>query len=51
VDDSSNTQRKRRGAFGDHAEYYNDNGDIMTINNADISGGTETTSAGSVHWY
>jgi hypothetical protein len=51
VYDDNNNRWTRRGVFGDHAEYYNANGDTMTIYNADISGSSATTSAGNVHWY
>lgn len=51
VYDDSNRQWKRRGIFGDHAVYYNDDGGEVTIYSAQISGDSAGTSAGTLHWY
>lgn len=51
VYDSGNNRWQRRGIYGDHAEYYNDNGNTVTIWNAEISGSSANTSAGTLHWY
>lgn len=51
VYDDNNQQWKRRGVFGDHAVYYNSNGDEVTIYSGQISGSGATTSAGNLHWY
>lgn len=51
VYDDSNRQWKRRGIFGDHAVYYNDDGGEVTIYSAQVSGNSANTSAGTLHWY
>lgn len=51
VYDDSNRQWKRRGIFGDHAVYYNSDGDEVTIYSTDVSGNSANTSAGNLHWY
>ena len=51
VYDDSNRQWKRRGIFGDHAVYYNNDGDEVTIYSAQVSGSSASTSAGTLHWY
>ncbi|XCP83864.1 hypothetical protein ABXS75_12375 [Roseburia hominis] len=49
--DDSNGQWKRRGIFGDHAVYYNNDGGEVTIYSAQVSGNSASTSAGTFHWY
>ena len=51
VYDDSNRQWKRRGAFGDHVVYYNNDGDEVTIYSGQVSGSSAITSAGTLHWY
>lgn len=51
VYDDSNRQWKRRGIYGDHAVYYNNDGEEVTIYSAQVSGNSATTSAGTLHWY
>ena len=51
VYDDSGHQWKRRGIFGDHAVYYNANGDEVTIYSAQVSTNSASTSAGTLHWY
>lgn len=51
VYDSGNRQWTRRGIYGDHAEYYNADGDTVIIYDADVSGNSASTSAGTLHWY
>lgn len=51
VYDSSNRQWKRRGIYGDHAVYYSDDGDEVTIYSAQVSGKSASTSVGVLHWY
>ena len=42
---------KKRGLFGDHAVYYNDDVGEVTIYSAAISGTSAATDAGYLHWY
>lgn len=49
--DSSNNRWQRYGVYGDHADYQSQDGDTVTIYNADVSGNTASTSAGNFHWY
>ena len=51
VYDDSGRKWKRRGIFGDHAVYYNENGDEVTIYSAQVSAKSASTSAGTLHWY
>ena len=51
VYDSGNNRWQRRGIYGDHAVYYNDDGNEVTIWNAEVSGSSDNTSAGTLHWY
>ena len=51
VYDSGNNRWQRRGIYGDHAVYYNDDGNEVTIWNAEVSGSSANTSAGTLHWY
>lgn len=50
VYDSSNRQWKRRGIYGDHAVYYNNDGGEVTIYSAQVSSSSASTSAGTFHW-
>lgn len=51
VYDDSNHEWKKRGTYGDHVVYYNNDGVEVAIYNTQISGTTATTSAGNFHWY
>ena len=51
VYDDSNRTWKKRGVFGDHIVYYNNDGGEVTIYSGQISGTTANTSAGTFHWY
>lgn len=51
VYDGNNRQWKRRGVFGDHAVYYNNDGDEVTVYSGQVSGSSASTSAGTLHWY
>lgn len=51
VYDDSGHRWKRRGIFGDHAVYYNEDGDEVTIYSAQVSANSASTSAGRLHWY
>lgn len=51
VYDGSGRKWKRRGIFGDHAVYYNEDGDEVTIYSAQVSANSASTSAGRLHWY
>ncbi len=48
--DDGNRAWKRRGLFGDHAEYCSDEGDAVIIYSGQISGSGVNTSAGTFHW-
>lgn len=50
VYDSSNRMWKRRGIYGDHAVYYNNDGGEVTIYSAQVSANFANTSAGGFHW-
>lgn len=49
-DDQHHTWKKR-GVYGDHAIYDNDDGREVFIYHANISGTSANTSAGTFHWY
>lgn len=49
VYDDSGRKWKRRGIFGDHAVYYNENGDEVTIYSAQVSANSASTSASRLH--
>lgn len=51
VYDDSNRRWMRRGIYGDHAVYYNDDGEEVSIYSAQVSSSSADTSAGTLHWY